>query len=199
MSTLARVTDSVEHYQQRFELPRAVRVIRARAPERFRWRTAVSNLTGSASGLLGRERMRVEEPIREVVLDLSDRPLQREVVLDARRRGVDLDRGEVLPVHTGLDLRRLVYLVGTDLSLIDRHIRLPADVEAPIDTAAVALVGRALATAHRRRAQRFWLEIPDPDGPDGARPEHRVIAERAEEDTKNAERWAALSKALLEG
>ena len=85
----ARVTDAVDYHARRGEMRGAVRVVRTRVPERFRWRAAVAEVTGVAGSLRGLERMRVEEPVREIVLDLSDDSLQREVVLDARRRGVD--------------------------------------------------------------------------------------------------------------
>ena len=85
--------------------------------------------------------MRVEEPIRELVLDLGDGFLQREVVLDARLHRVDLDRGEILPRWSMGDLRRLSFLARTDLELLARYVRLPSEYEAPIDTAAVVLAG----------------------------------------------------------
>ena len=68
---------------------------------------------------------------------------------------------------------------------------------APIDTAACALVGRVMANHHRRRAQRLWLELPDPDGPEAQRPHHRYMAERAQHDADLARRWAALASRLL--
>src|SRR5687768_14269646 len=94
----SRVTDAVDYWQRRAELKPAVHIVRTRVPERFRWRKAVANIAQGLSPLRGRDRMRLEEPVRELVIDLEDTALRREVVLDARRVGVDLDRGEVL-VH----------------------------------------------------------------------------------------------------
>src|SRR5436309_15990298 len=110
MSQGARVTDEIDFYRRRGQLQNTVRVIRARTPERLRWRAGVACVTQIAGSLRGRERMRIEEPVRELVLDLEDRMLRRETVLDARRSGVDLDRGEVLPRLTRWDLRRNAFL-----------------------------------------------------------------------------------------
>src|SRR4051812_9048594 len=96
----ARVTDEVIYWRMRGELRRAVRVVRVRKPERLRWRAALATVTEAAAPLRGFDRMVVEEPVREIVLDLDDRILRREAVLDARQHGVDLDRGEVLPVRS---------------------------------------------------------------------------------------------------
>jgi len=195
----ARVTDAVTFHRHRGELKAAVRIVRFREPERLRWRTAVMGVNASTGTLLGRPRMMVEEPIREIVLDLSDLELRREVVLDARRVGVDLDRGEILPFRTMGDLRRMAFLTQTDLSWVARHVALPTDFEAPVDTAAVALVGRAFAEHHRRRAQRLWLELPDPEGPVRPTLHHELLAERAELDHDLSRRWTALSRAVVTG
>lgn len=194
-----RVTDAVSFHARRGELPGAVRVVRHRVPERFRWRHAVAGVNKVASKLRGIDRMRIEEPIRELVLDLSDDNLQREVVLDARRVGVDLDRGEILPHMTLADLRRLSYLAGVDVRRIGRFTKLPNDFEDSIDTAACVVVGRALADHHRARAHKLWLSVPDPDGPSSLRKHHRLMLKNAEGCRLEAERWSALSKALLAG
>src|SRR5687768_3181257 len=96
----SRVTDAVEYWRRRGELKGAVSIVRKRLPEHFRWRRAVNVVSQAAGALVGRERMRIEEPVREIVLDLPDEVLRREVVIDARRFGVDLDRGEVLRPRT---------------------------------------------------------------------------------------------------
>ena len=193
----SRVTDAVDFCRQRGELKGAVRVVRTRSPERFRWRSAVSLVNASAGQLRGLPRMRVEEPIRELVLDLGDEPLQREVILDARRHGVDLDRGEILPVYTLADLKRVTEGAGVDPSLVARYTTLPTDLAATIDTAAVVVVGRALADQLRRRSHRLWLSIPDPDGPEKWRLHHKIISERAQRDHADAARWTAVAKTLL--
>lgn len=197
----ARVTDAVDYYRGRGHVRGVVRVVRQRQPEKFRWRAAVGKVTAIAGNLRGRDRMVVEEPIREVVLDLGDTVLRREIVLDARRNNVDLDRGEVLPPHTMGDLRRMAFLVGADVRQIEKYVALPEDFLAPIDTAAVVLVGRAFGDLHRKRAQRLWLELPDPDAPgrarEGFRLHHKYMAERAEKDADLAKRWTALARALV--
>ena len=194
-----RVTDVVDFFRRRGELRGAVKAVRKRDPDRFRWRSGVGGVTASTAGLIGRERMRVEEPIREMVLDLPDAALQREVVLDARRYGVDLDRGEVMPRRSGWDLNRISYLTGTDLGAVRRYLALPADPSAPIDTSGVVLVGRALAGHHRKRAQRIWLELPDPDAPTvlgQAKLFHDRLAKAAARDARLGEQWAAFAKAV---
>lgn len=193
----ARVTDAVSFYNRRGEVRGAVKVIRLREPERFRWRAAVSNMTQMAGTMRGSDRALIEEPIREIVLDMDDLDLQREVVLDARRNRVDLDRGEVLPTRTLLEMRRLAFLTRADVGLVSRYVRLPDDLGAPIDTAAVVLVGRALADAHLRRAQRLWLQIPDDEG-DGAQKLHyRYMQNRADFDAKIASRWTSFAQSMV--
>lgn len=194
----ARVTDAVQLYQRRGELAGGVRIVRGRSPERFRWRAAVEGLTSNAGRLRGKPRMRVEEPIREMVIDLPDFELRREVVLDARKGGVDLDRGEVLPIRTMGDVRRFAFLTGTDMDRVQRYVRLPTDFAAPVDTAGVVLVGRAYAGVHRRRAQQLWLRLPDEDGPDQFRMHHRIMAARARREAQLAERWNAFARAVVD-
>lgn len=198
MAQGARVTDEVEFYKRRGQLQSAVRVVRARTPERLRWRAAVASMTQVAGELRGRERMRIEEPVREIVLDLNDKILRRESVLDARRSGVDLDRGEVLPLHTRWDLRRTAFLTGVDHEVLSRHIRLPAEYSRPIDVAAVVIVSRALAQAHKQRAERLLTRLASATQAQLARHE-KYMLERAERDRDLARRWIALAKVMVEG
>lgn len=176
-----------------------MRVVRTRTPERFRWRTAVEGVNKVASGLRGMDRIRIEEPIREMVLDLNDANLRREVILDARRVGVDLDRGEILPHLTLADLRRLSFLAGVDVNRVSKYTKLPMGFGDPIDTAACIVIGRTLAEYHRRRAHKLWLSVPDPDGPAKLRKHHRFMLDRAERERMESERWSALSAALIKG
>jgi hypothetical protein len=198
MAQGARVTDEIDFYKRRGQLQSAVRVIRARTPERLRWRAAVAAVTQVAGDLRGRDRMRIEEPVREIVLDLEDKILRRESVLDARRSGVDLDRGEVLPPHTRWDLRRTAFLTGVDHEVLSRHLRLPAEYSRPIDTAAVVIVSRALAQAHKQRAERLLARLATPTQTQLARHEQYML-ERAERDKDLARRWIALAKVMVEG
>ena len=193
-----RVTDEVSFWQRRGDLRRAVRVVRDRSPERLRWRAAVSSVTEAAGGLSGSERIRVEEPVREVVLDLQDRILRREVVIDARRFGVDFDRFEILPVRTRWDLTRTAYLTGVEPELIERYLPLPADFGKPIDTAGVAVISRALAATHKQRADKLIERVGGTSGRALAKHEH-IMLERADHERDRARRWAALCKHLLEG
>lgn len=194
----SRITDAVEYWRRRGELKGAVGIVRGRTPERFRWRRAVGAVSQSAGGLAGQDRMRVEEPIREMVLDLGDEVLRREIVIDARRWNVDLDRGEVLPRRTLGELRRVAFLAGTDLSRVSRHVKLPGDDQAPIDAAAVIVVGRALGDHYKLRAQRLLLQVPDEDGPEPLRMHHRIMVERAAQDRGDSQRWFAFARAILE-
>lgn len=196
MAAGARITDAVAHFRNRGNFRSAVKLVRAREPERLRWRAAVSGLTLDAGKMRGSDRMRVEEPLRELVLDLSDQILRREVVLDARLHRVDLDRGEILPRWTLGDLRRLSFLAQTDLTLLQRYVALPRNYDAPIDTAAVVLAGRAFSNVFRQRAQRIWLSVPDPDGPGPKQDHHRFMLARADQEVENGRRWGALSKTL---
>lgn len=194
----SRITDAVEYWRRRGELKGAVGIVRGRKPERFRWRRAIGAVSQSASALAGRDRARIEEPIREVVLDLDDDVLKREIVIDARRWNVDLDRGEVLKRRTIADVQRLGFLSGIDLARVARHVRLATDREAPVDAAAVIVVGRALGDHYKTRAQRLLLQVPDEDGPEPHRLHHRIMIERAAQDRSDSQKWFAFARAVLE-
>ena len=196
MAAGARITDAVSHFRIRGNHRSAVKLVRAKEPERLRWRAAVGWLTHDAGRLLGGDRMRIEEPIRELVLELSDGLLQREVVLDARLHRVDLDRGEILPRWTFGDVRRLAYLAQTDMSLLARYVALPSEYDAFVDTAAVVLAGRAFANTFRQRAQRLWLSVPDEDSSEPLMLHHQYMLDRASKDAEQSRRWAALAKTL---
>jgi len=193
-----RVTDEVSFWQRRGDLRRAVRVVRERTPERLRWRAAVSTVTEVAAGLSGSDRVRIEEPVREVVLDLNDRILRREVAIDARRFGVDFDRFEILPVRTRWDLTRTAYLTGVEPELIERYLPLPADFGQPVDMAGIAVISRALAATHKQRADKLVERVGGTEGRALAKHE-QIMLERADHERDRARRWAALSKTLLEG
>jgi len=204
MSLGARITDQVEYYRRSGQYKDAVRVILKRKPERLRWRVGLAALTQMAGTLRGLERMRIEEPVRELVLELPDRLLQRETVLDARRNGVDLDRGEVLPRLTRWDLRRSAFLIGVDQRALTPYMPLPDDYARPIDTAAAVLISRAFAAAHKARADRLLATIPEPAQQSW---EQRLMLpryqqyqiDRAERDRDLAGRWKVLAKVLVEG
>lgn len=193
----SRVTDAVEYWKHRENLKKAVSIVRGRAPERFRWRRAVGGVSESIGRLRGRDRLLVEEPVREIVLDLDDAMLRREVVIDARRAGVDFDRGEVLLRHTRRDLERFASETGTDLSRLGKHMRLPNGAEQVVDTAGTIVIARALADHFRSRAQHLLLQVPDPDGPDKLMLHHKIMLERADRDRAESHRWLGLAKKLL--
>jgi len=194
----SRVTDAVDYWKRREELKRAVSIVRARQPERFRWRKAVANVAESTSPLRGITRARIEEPVREIVLDLGDDVLKREVIIDARRVGVDLDRGEVLPRKTLAEIRSAARTFGIDLARVARHLRMPSDGLAMVDLAGVIVVGRALGDHFRGRAQRLLLSVPDPDGPEQLRMHHRIMMDRADADRAESQRWYAFARSVLE-
>ncbi len=198
MSGTARVTDEVSFWRKRGELRQAVRVVRTRKPERLRWRAALATVSEAAAPLRGLRRAQVEEPVRELVLDLYDRILRREAVLDARRYGVDLDRGEVLPARTRWDLKRTAFLTGVDHEVLAHYLKLPDDFGRPIDTAGAVVVSRALAGAHKQRAERLLQRVGDPNQRMLARHE-QIMLERADYERDLARRWAALSKTLVQG
>jgi len=193
----SRVTDAVDYWKHRENLKKAVFVVRAREPERFRWRRALGGVSESIGKLRGRDRMVVEEPVREMVLDLDDGLLRREVVIDARRAGVDLDRGEVLRRYTLRDIERLAQENGTDLARLGRHVRLPNAPEQPVDTAGAIVIARALADHFRSRSQHLLLQVPDPDGPEKLMLHHRMMLERADRDRAESQRWLGFARGLL--
>jgi hypothetical protein len=194
----ARVTDEVMFWRDRGQLRKALRAVRTRKPERLRWRAALSTLTASAGSLRGFHRSLIEEPVREIVLDLDDRMLRREAVIDARRFGVDLDRGEVLPTCTRWDLKRTAFLTGVDHELLGRYLRLPSDFGQPMDTAGVVLGSRAIAGTYKLRAESLTSRVPSETETPLARYQE-LLAQRARHERELARRWSALSKALLAG
>ena len=195
MGASGRITDEVEGFRRMGDLRNAVRVVRSRRPERLRWRSAVASMTQEAAGRRGNSRVFIEEPIREIVLDMDDRILRRETVLDARRVGVDLDRGEVLPSHTRWDLKRTAYLVGVDHEMVGRYTALPSEFDDPIDTGAVVLVSRSLAHYFAERAEK--LRAAQSTAPLAIR--QQLFADRLQVERDQARRWAALSRALAQG
>jgi len=197
MSTSARVTDEVNFWRQRGDLRRAVRAVRIRKPERLRWRMALAAVSESAAPLRGFGRLVVEEPVRELVLDLDDRILRREAVLDARRFGVDLDRGEILPLRTRWDLKRTAYLTGVDHELLARYLQLPHDFNRPIDLAGVVLVSRAISGVHKHRAARLAQRVNPTEH--GVARHEQMMLDRADYERDLARRWATLSKTLVQG
>jgi hypothetical protein len=152
-------------------------------------------MTQEAGARRGSSRVFIEEPIREIVLDMDDRILRRETVLDARRVGVDLDRGEVLPTHTRWDLKRTAYMVGVDHELVGRYTALPTDFDQPVDTGAVVLVSRSLAHYFAERAEK--LRAAQTAAPQSTR--QQLFADRLELEREQARRWAALSRTLAQG
>lgn len=198
MTAGARVTDEVNFWRQRGDLRRAVRAVRVREPGRLRWRAALAAVTESAAPLRGFGRLQVEEPVRELVLDLDDRILRREAVLDARRHGVDLDRGEILPTRTRWDLTRTAFLTGVDHELLGRYLKLPDDFGRPIDIAGVVIVSRAIAGTHKQRAENLTRRVGADCDRELARHEQFML-ERAGYERDLARRWAALSKTLVQG
>jgi hypothetical protein len=200
MSTGARVTDEVNFWRHRGDLRRAVRAMRVRAPERLRWRMALATVAESAAPLRGFVRLQVEEPVRELVLDLDDRILRREAVLDARRHGIDLDRGEILPVRTRWDLTRTAFLTGVDPALLARYVKLPDDFARPIDVAGAVVISRAISGTHKQRADRLAQRVGELQTGDRSLARHeQIMLERADYERDLARRWAALSKTLVQG
>jgi hypothetical protein len=197
MAQGGRVTDEIEFYRRRGQLQNTVRVIRSRSPERLRWRAGLAAVTEIAGKLHGRERMRIEEPVREIILDLPDRILRRETILDARRNGVDLDRGEVLPNLTRWDLRRTAFLTGVDHLALAPYMRLPDEYSAPIDVAAVVLVSRALAEAHKTRSEKLIARLPVEESASLLRHEEYML-DRARRDKDLATRWMVLAKVMVD-
>jgi hypothetical protein len=197
----ARITDEVDHFRQVGDLRSTVRIVRTRTPERLRWRAAVATVTQIASELRGKERLRIEEPVREVVLDLEDHILRRESVLDARRVGVDLDRGEILPHRNRWDLSRTGYLTGLDHEALGRYVTLPADYNATVDTGAVVLVARSLAKAHKSRADKLAQRVPAQHQipMEGLRLHEQYMLDRANFDWDVARRWSAFAQSILDG
>jgi hypothetical protein len=193
----ARVTDQVERLRQRGEGREAVREVRRRDPDTFRWRSAVAKVSCVVGGLRGKDRLLLEEPVREMVFDLPNPLLRREVVLDARRHRVDLDRGEILPRRTRGDLARVAFLAELDLDLVRRYVRLPDDFDAPIDTGGVVVVGRALSRHFRARMKERARMLRAASAPPKDSDLRRTVEALIEFDALDAKRYAALAEALL--
>lgn len=195
MYTGSRVTDAVRYHQVRGELNCAVRIVRSRQPEACRWREAVYRVNTGTSRLEGLCRARIEEPLREAVMDLPDQTLQYEVVIDADATGVDLDRGEILPTRTVGEVRRMVFLTGVSPHVLQGHVRLPSDLQALVPVAPVVRFSRRMADLHHREALAIRQTIPssslwlsDEDIQQKARVERNLHHARA---------WSGLAQALL--
>lgn len=191
----SRITDAIEYYARKGHERGAVRAVRRWDPDKFRWRRAVDVLSSAAGARGGVERARLEEPVREVIIDLDDYALRREIVLDARRYNVDFDRGEILPERTAGDLRRVTFLTGTSTEEIRKYLPITDDFSAPIDTAGVVVVTRCLAEHHRRRARRVSLELPERSMP--ANTMVNKLRTMADRDAEAARRWRAVADTLL--
>lgn len=191
-----RVTDAVEFFRQREEYRNALRMVRDRSPDGRRWRAAVQRVSGTAAGLRGRERVGLEEPLREVVLDLGDLRLRTEVVLDARRMRLDLDRGEILTPRTFGDLRRAAFLASVDLEQVRRHVDVSDDFFAPVDVAGVVVVARSMSEAFASRAKRLVLELPV-DDERALTVRELGVRDQVERDRMDQRRWSALASTLL--
>lgn len=198
MAVGARITDEVDGFRRVGDLCGAVRALRRRRPERLRWRAAAASMTAAAVHCQGLTRARIEEPIREMILDMDDRILRRETVLDARRVGLDLDRGEVLPVHSRWELKRSAFLVGVDHELLGRYMQLPGEFTQLIDTAGAVLLARSFATALSSRAERLETRVTYTGAANGL-PHEQALLKRAAFEREQAQRWAALSKVLVQG
>lgn len=199
MAVGARITDEINRCRQLGNHRAAVRALRSRRPERLRWRAAVASMTTLAAGQRGISRARIEEPIRELVLNMEDRVLRRETVLDARRVGVDLDRGEVLPIHTRWDLKRTSYLIGVEHELLGRYMTLPADYGDLIDTAGCVVVCRSFSRALAARADRWLSQFATAGDLPVGQERERLLFDRARYERDQAQRWMALSRALVSG
>ena len=103
----------------------------------------------------------------------------------------------MLPFRTLGDLRRTTFLTGTDLESVRRYIELPDDFHAPIDTAGVVVVGRAIAEQHRRSAQRILLELPEVPPTRTESAVRAQLRERGQRDADAAVRWRAVADAIL--
>ncbi|QQR91805.1 MAG: hypothetical protein IPJ88_08925 [Myxococcales bacterium] len=189
-TTGGRVTDIVGLYRYRGQYPAAVRAVRSRAPEQRRWRWAVAGITESAGALLGKQRRFVVEPVREMVLDMQDDSLRSQVVLDAWQRGVDLDRGEVLPEHNTWDLRRKAFLKNLYLESLEPWIHLPKDGFAPVTLAPVILAAKDRAQLDRSHAARLTAFLDDEESGRGE------VRSRVANYLENARRWDEFSVSL---
>ena len=195
----ARITDAVLYHGRGGRVRHAVDAVRYRAPDAFRWRRAVNTLNQHAGRLRGRDRGRVVEPVREVVLDIKSENLRKEVAIDARRHRVMLDRGDILPSHTAGDLRRYAHIVGAEVEWLEKHIPIGDDFSRPIDTAGAIVVSRSYSTFFRQRAERCWLQVPDPDLKVPLTTMQKSVTAAGEYCDAQAKRWRALADRLLEG
>jgi hypothetical protein len=197
MYTGSRITDAVDYFQRHERLPGAVSIIRTRTPERFRWRRAVRNVTRVATHLRGLDRMRIEEPIREVVLDLPQPHLRGHVVLDACQVGMDLDRGEIFGIRSEGEIRRLAFLTGVDWSLIQQRLSFHQQWDAAVQAVRVGLLGRHMARAHHARARDFSRQVPDQPMEEDDWFLASYAQQQAQHHEDQARRWEALVHSLM--
>lgn len=192
-----RVTDEVVARSEQGDLPGAVEVVRRRRPDARRWRMAVGVVARRSIEVAhGFERHCAEEALREIVINVGDRALRRETVLDVRLQGLDIDRGDVLPRWRIGELRRLAYLLDLELDAVAAHVPLPDGFSQGIDTPGVVLTGRHLAGLHRHNAERQLRRLPDAVKTARMSSHQAKILSTAQWASERARRWNTLAEHL---
>jgi hypothetical protein len=156
-----RVSDEAAILCRRRDFPRAVNVLQRRAAERRRWRHAFRLVTVLGDRALdGSRRVWMEGALRDVVAQVRDLRLQRELVVEARAAQVRFDLGAPLPAWTARTLWHLADTLEIPMQYITRVTALPPTLQAPVDTAQVVVDFRRTAEAHRALAAQLGATLP---------------------------------------
>ncbi|MBI5513251.1 MAG: hypothetical protein HY909_05745 [Deltaproteobacteria bacterium] len=197
-----RVSDEAAILCRRKDFPRAVNVLQRRRSERRRWRHAFRLVTVLGDRALdGARRSWMEGALREVVAQVADTQLQRELVVEARAAQVRFDLGAVLPGWTGRSLWRLADSLEIPMQYVALVTSLPAALTVPLDTAQVVLDFRRTAEAHRVVAAQLgatlppWAQFQEAKGALDPALKQRLNTVRAQHEASR--RWRAFAGRLL--
>jgi hypothetical protein len=197
-----RITDDAAILCRRRDFPRAVNVLQRRAPDRRRWRHAFRQVVSSGDHVLdGARRQWFEAALRELVVNVSDRRLAGELVIDAAAGACRVDLGPVLPIWTARDLWSHADQVDLPMAYVAQVTELPRSIRAPIDTARVIHDCRRTADAHRVCANEIGAALHPNAVIDEARGEADVRALAALQELRAhqdaARRWRDLAHRLF--
>lgn len=192
-----RVSDDAAILVQRMDFPRALNVLQRRAPDHRRWRWAFRRVTSGVNVRLDQSRKRwMQSGLDEIVSNVEDRWLQRELAIDYRTGlGVDTELS-VLPRYTARDLWRIAEQYGLPMEYLAHVTELPRFIDAPIDTTRVVIDCRRTAEAHRDEARNLLAGIAPTETVPLADQLQRIAAD-AQRDAEA--RWRALGQRLAHG
>jgi hypothetical protein len=192
-----RVSEDTAILCRRQDFPRAMNVLQRRPPDHRRWRVGLRNVATSAGRVLqGSRRWWLGGAIRELVSEVPNPWLQRELAVDLFATGTGFEPPDLLPHWTARDVWGLADGVGLPMEYVAQVTALPGYIDARVETARLVLDFRRTALAHHEHARRLAAattkDLTEVRG-------YAPWAARVEIDAQRdaAERWRALAMHLL--